>query len=154
MSCLAPGLGEFVSRANSSCSLGGFSSYVVNVTNGKRSKCHLLQEGCLLTSATVAQIQLTVNFARNQNLRLVVKNSGHDFNAKSTGAGALSIWTHYLNDIEYLGSDYIPATGYAGHAFKLGSGVSMEQIYDAADARGLMVVGGIARVRTLRDVTT
>jgi len=54
------------------CTLGGYPSYAVNVSN-------------------VAQIQLTVNFARNANLRLVVKNTGHDFNGKSAGAGALSI---------------------------------------------------------------
>lgn len=94
----------------------------------------------------VEHIQLAVNFARNQNLRLVVKNSGHDFNAKSTGEGALSVWTHFLNDIEYLGSNYTSRSGSSGHAFKIGAGVSIEQINDAADAQGLMVVGGIARV--------
>lgn len=82
-------------------------------------------------------------------MRLVVKNSGHDFNAKSTGAGALSIWTHFLNDVEYLGSNYTSGSGSSGHAFKVGAGVSIEQIYEAADAQGLMVVGGIARVRPL-----
>jgi hypothetical protein len=42
----------------------------------------------------VAQIQLTINFARKLNLHLVVKNAGHDFNSKASGKGALSIWTH------------------------------------------------------------
>jgi hypothetical protein len=54
------------------CTLGGYPEYAVNVSN-------------------VAHIQLAVNFARNANLRLVVKNTGHDFNGKSSGAGALSI---------------------------------------------------------------
>ena len=62
---------------SSSCLQGGYPTYVVNVS-------------------TVAQIQLAVNFARNANLRLVVKNTGHDFNGKASGKGALSIWTHYL----------------------------------------------------------
>lgn len=79
-------------------------------------------------------------------MRLVVKNSGHGFNAKSTGAGALSVWTHHLNEIRYLGANYTSSSGYVGPAFKTGAGVSMEEIYDAADAEGLMVVGGIARV--------
>jgi hypothetical protein len=56
------------------CTLGAYPNYAVNVSN-------------------VAQIQLAVNFARNANLRLVVKNTGHDFNGKSSGAGALSICT-------------------------------------------------------------
>lgn len=99
----------------------------------------------------VAQIQLAVNFARNQNLRLVVKNSGHDFNSKNTGAGALSIWTHFLDDIEYLGENYTSTNGYTGPAFKIGAGVSMEQIYEAANTHGMMVVGGIARVSVSND---
>ncbi|ODM19407.1 hypothetical protein SI65_04391 [Aspergillus cristatus] len=51
------------------CTLGGYPSYVVNVS-------------------TVAQIQLAVNFARENGLRLVVKNTGHDYRGKSVGAGA------------------------------------------------------------------
>lgn len=88
-------------------------------------------------------IPKSLKFARNQNLRLVAKSSSHDFNAKSTGAGALSVWAHYLNDIQYLGANYTTSTEYVGPAFKLGSGVSMEKIYNAVDAQGLMVVGGI-----------
>lgn len=65
------------------CTQGGFSVYVVNVTN-------------------VRQIQAAVNFARNTNLRLVIKNTGHDFNGRSTGAGALSIWTHWLKSFEFI----------------------------------------------------
>lgn len=94
----------------------------------------------------VAQIQLAVNFARNLNVRLNVKNSGHDFNAKSTAGGSLSVWTLHLQDIEFLGSDYQSASGAKGPAFKVGAGITTKQIYDAAHERGLMVVGPIARV--------
>ncbi|KFA52700.1 hypothetical protein S40293_08766 [Stachybotrys chartarum IBT 40293] len=118
VTCIPPAF----ARPNSTCTGGGMPAYVVNVTN-------------------VAQIQLAVNFARNFNLRLNVKNSGHDFNAKSTGGGSLSIWTHYLRDLEYLGD----RNKYGGPAFKIGSGVSTEQLFKAADARGLQVVGGLAR---------
>lgn len=34
MSCLPPGLGDFLSRPDSTCELGGMPSYIVNVTNG------------------------------------------------------------------------------------------------------------------------
>ena len=70
------------------CTLGGYPRYAVNVSN-------------------IAQIQLTVNFALNANLRLVVKNIGHDFNGKSAGADALSIfhlWI-YRTPRECHGSD-------------------------------------------------
>lgn len=98
----------------------------------------------------VAQIQLAVNFARNLNIRLNVKNSGHDFNAKSTAGGSLSVWTLHLQDIEFLGHDYQSSSGAKGPAFKVGAGITTKQIYDAAHEQGLMVVGGIARVSDLK----
>ena len=58
---------------------------------------------------------------------------------RSTGAGALSIWTHYLNDIEYV--DWHDGS-YSGPAFKLGSGVTGFQVLDATSKRNLVVVGG------------
>ncbi|KAH8895310.1 FAD-binding domain-containing protein [Thozetella sp. PMI_491] len=106
------------------CTVGGFPVYVVNVTN-------------------VAQVQLAVNFARNLNLRLVVKNKGHDFLAKSTGGGALSIYTNWLRDVRFL-ENYSQGS-YSGPAFKVGAGIEAAQMYQEADARNLSVVGGIGR---------
>lgn len=107
-----------------SCTLGAYPNYVVNVTN-------------------VAQIQLAVNFARNTNIRLVVKNTGHDFNGKSAGAGSLSIWTHHLKDISII-NNYKSAS-YSGKAAKMGAGVQAQEIYAAAKAGGFTVVGGEGR---------
>ncbi|ORY63332.1 uncharacterized protein BCR38DRAFT_371114 [Pseudomassariella vexata] len=103
------------------CTLGGFPYYVVNATS-------------------VAHIQLAINFARTFNMRLVIKNTGHDFAGKSAGAGALSIWTHYLKGISYL-SNYNSST-YTGKAFKIGSGVQSYEIYAAADEHDVTVIGG------------
>lgn len=122
MTCLPPS----EARPDGNCTLGGYPSYVVNVTS-------------------VAQIQLALNFARNRNIRLSVKNKGHDFNAKSTGAGALSVWTHHLDNIQYIPS--YTSDGNSVPAFKIGAGVGALQVYEAADALGLDVVAGIARVR-------
>ncbi|KAK0621942.1 hypothetical protein B0T17DRAFT_494420 [Bombardia bombarda] len=107
--------------ATSTCKLGGFPSYSVEIRN-------------------VAQIQLAINFARNLNLRLVVKNTGHDFLGKSTGAGALSIWTHKLKTLDYMSS--IKTTSYTGPAFKLGAGVQVFELYEAANKLGVTAVGG------------
>lgn len=102
----------------------------------------------VVKATNVAQIQLAVNFARNLNLRLIVKNKGHDFKAKSTGAGALSIWTNALSSIQFLGSTYTHRpSGYKGPAFKIGSGVQALALYEAADNLGLHIVGGNTRVR-------
>ncbi|KAF2728887.1 FAD binding domain-containing protein [Polyplosphaeria fusca] len=108
--------------ALTTCTQGGFSSYSVHVKN-------------------VAQIQLAVNFARSLNLRLVVKNTGHDYNARSTGKHALSIWTHNMKGIQYI-KNYKSAT-YSGPVFKLGAGVQGFELYEAADKYGVSAVAGI-----------
>lgn len=112
-------------NASASCTVGGYSSYAVNVSN-------------------VAQVQLAVNFARNAGLRLVVKNTGHDFNGKSTGAGALGIWTHNLKDIEYMKNYH--GSSYQGPAVKMGAGVQAFEIYEKGKEFGFTAVGGEGKV--------
>ena len=80
-----------------------------------------------------------IKFATKHNIRLVVRNTGHDYNGKSTGSGALGIWMHHLKDITF--SDWSDAS-YTGKAIKLGAGVMGIEAYEAADAQGLQVVGG------------
>ncbi|KAI0105249.1 FAD binding domain-containing protein [Nemania sp. FL0031] len=96
------------STSGLSCTQGGFPSYVVNVT-------------------TVKQIQAAVNFARNKNLRLVVKNTGHDFYGRSTGFGALSIWTHWLKQFEFLPQYSIGK--YQGMAARVGAGLESWELF-------------------------
>lgn len=81
----------------------------------------------------------TIAFAKENNIRFVIRNTGHDYLGRSTGAGSLSVWTHYLKDIEFL--DWTDAT-YTGQAVKVGAGVQGYEILDASRARGLVVVGG------------
>jgi len=105
------------------CNQGGYPTYVINAT-------------------TVADIQTAVNFARNTGIRLVIKNTGHDFSGKSGGAGSLSVFTHHLKDIAYIPSYQDATTNYSGPAFKAGAGVQAYEIYAAAKDQGLVVVGG------------
>ncbi|KAL4969926.1 FAD-binding oxidoreductase [Aspergillus stella-maris] len=117
--CMAPGY-----NYTSTCEQGGYPTYVVNVT-------------------TVAQIQLAVNLARNMNLRLVVKNTGHDFNGKAAGKGALSIWTHWLKDKEFY-PEYTADNGYVGPAIKVGAGIQVFEANEFAKENGVTVVAGEA----------
>jgi len=118
MTCTPPTL--FDSRG---CSRGGFPKYVMNATEPKH-------------------IQLAVNFARNTGVRLVIKNTGHDFLGKSGGKDALSIWTHWMKDIEYIKEYNDSSLSYSGPAFKSGVGVQAFEIYKAAHEKGRVVVGG------------
>ncbi|KAB8204083.1 hypothetical protein BDV34DRAFT_198156 [Aspergillus parasiticus] len=102
------------------CLLGNFVSYAVNVSSSD-------------------DVIAAINFAKDNNIRFVIKNTGHDYMGRSTGAGALSVWTHHLNDIEY--KDWSDSY-YQGPAFKVSAGVMGYQILNAAHAKGLAVVTG------------
>jgi len=112
-----------IDSPNGTCDLGGFPIYAVNIS-------------------TVAQIQLAINFARNANIRLVIKNTGHDYLGKSLGAGALSIWTHNLKDIDFI-ENYESDSGYRGKVLKVGAGVTVREVYKAAHSHDVTALGGI-----------
>lgn len=126
-------LATLKTTANSNCTQGGYPEYVVNAT-------------------TVKHIQAAVNFARNKNLRLVIKNTGHDFGGRSVGAGALSIWVHNLKSIEFLphyrlGSG---ATGFDGMAVRYGAGVESWELFNHMGAHNISVAApGGSTVGTL-----
>lgn len=107
------------------CTQGGYSSYAVQVSN-------------------VAQIQLALNFARETNLRLVIQNTGHDYNGRSTGAGAISLWMHNLKEIEFI--DQYHSSEYDGPAMKVGAGVEGQELYEAVDKHGFNALAGICPV--------
>ncbi|KAH7165981.1 hypothetical protein EDB81DRAFT_918197 [Dactylonectria macrodidyma] len=117
LTCVPPSLFS----AGTGCEIGGYPLYSIDAT-------------------TVSHIQLAVNLARNLNLRLVIKNTGHDFGAKSTGYGALSIWTHNLKSVKFYES--YKQGSYKGPAFKMGSGVQAFEAYKAAFDNGVTIVGG------------
>lgn len=126
MTCIPPG----IESSKNECTLGGYPAYSVAATN-------------------VAQVQLAANLARNLNLRLVIKNTGHDLAAKSAGMGALSIWTHHFKDIQFFES--YEGDDYSGPAMKLGSGVQEFELYEAADRYNVTVVAGNGYVSTSLD---
>lgn len=104
----------------SQCVIGAYVQYAVN-------------------AAEASDYQATISFAKEHNIRLVIKNTGHDWLGKSTGAGAISIWTHHLKNIEVL--DY-ESSHYNGKALKVGAGVQLMDAYRAARDVGLVTVGG------------
>ncbi|KAL9085031.1 MAG: hypothetical protein Q9165_007772 [Trypethelium subeluteriae] len=106
---------------SSPCLLGPYVDYAINVSNAD-------------------DVTAGLNFATDHNIRLVVKNTGHDFLGRSTGAGGLSFWTHNLKDREFVPayeSEY-----YNGSAIKLGAGVQTFEAYEFAHQNHVRVVGG------------
>ena len=52
-------------------------------------------------------IQAAVNFAKKYNLKLAVKNTGHDYLGRSTARGGFLIWTHNMKETLY-NSTFVP----------------------------------------------
>lgn len=124
----------FSTPPGSQCVLGTYPQYVVNASLENR----------------VADYRATLAFAAAKHIRLVIRNTGHDLMGKSTGAGALALWTHHLKNIEVLphyssslsSSSPLAEPSYTGPAMKLGAGVQGFEAYAAAHAAGLTLNGG------------
>ncbi|KAF2661194.1 FAD/FMN-containing isoamyl alcohol oxidase-like protein MreA [Lophiostoma macrostomum CBS 122681] len=108
-----------VSPPLSACNLTSFPAYVVNATS-------------------VKNIQLGVNFARNNNIRLTIKNTGHDFLGRNTGGGALQIWTHPLKALEYL-PEYEMGQ-YSGKAAKVASGLEQFELHQYMEKYNMTIL--------------
>ncbi|KAF7530371.1 hypothetical protein PCG10_003742 [Penicillium crustosum] len=104
----------------SPCTIGNYVQYAVNATDA-------------------SHVQKAIHFAARHNIRLVIRNTGHDLLGKSTGAGGLAIWMHYMKDISIV--DYV-SSHYSGKAMKMGAGVQSFEASEAAYKAGLVVVGG------------
>ena len=63
----------------------------------------------------------------------------HSYLGKSTGKGALGLWTHNLKSLELV--DY-KSDGYNGKAVKMGAGIQAFEAYEFADSHGIRVLGG------------
>ena len=52
-----------------------------------------------VAAKTTSDVVAAVNFARQNNLRLVVKGGGHSYQGSSNAADSLLIWTRHMNAI-------------------------------------------------------
>ncbi|KAF2172800.1 hypothetical protein M409DRAFT_35390 [Zasmidium cellare ATCC 36951] len=88
---------------------------------------------------SASDVSKALRFTERNNIRITIRNTGHDYNGKSAGAGSLGIWTHHLKDIQI--SDH-RSRHYTGKAMKMGAGVQGFEAYAAAHQHGLVVLGG------------
>ncbi|KAL8787048.1 MAG: hypothetical protein Q9195_007953 [Heterodermia aff. obscurata] len=103
------------------CTLGNLVEYSINATSA-------------------AHVAAGLKFAQSKNIRLAIKNTGHDFLGRSTAKYGLGIWTHNLNAIDI--NLHYNGTTYKGPAIKIGSGTQAAAAYEAAHAAGYRVLGG------------
>jgi FAD/FMN-containing dehydrogenase len=90
-------------------------------------------------------IAAAVNFARENDLRLVVKGGGHSYQGTSNAPDSLLIWTRHMHDIE-MHADFVPQG--CEHAMQpqpavtVGAGTIGMQAYDAVTTKGAKYVQG------------
>jgi FAD/FMN-containing dehydrogenase len=99
-----------------------------------------------LKARNSADVLAAVNFARDHNLRLVVKGTGHSYQGTSSAADSLLIWTRAMNEVT-LHDAFVPR-GFEGKlppvpAVTAGAGAMWTDLYDAVTSRaGRYVQGG------------
>jgi hypothetical protein len=91
-------------------------------------------------------VAAAVRFARENNLRLVVKGGGHSYQGTSNAADSLLIWTRHMHEIT-MKERFIPQGCEGKHApqraVACGSGTIWMQAYDAVTTKaGAYVQGG------------
>lgn len=92
-----------------------------------------------VAAQTTDDVVAAVNFARENNLRLVVKGGGHSYQGTSNAADSLLIWTRRMNAITL--HDAFVGAGCAGQhppqeAVTIEAGAIWGQVYDAVTTRG------------------
>ncbi|KAJ6014301.1 FAD binding domain protein [Penicillium herquei] len=108
--------------AESPCTIGPLAQYAANVTSA-------------------ADVKEVLDFVKKHNIRLVIRNTGHDYLGRSTGAGAVNLWTHNLKSIKTIPS--YASSGYNGPAMKIGAGVQGFEAQNAAHESGYVIVTGL-----------
>src|SRR5260370_771395 len=93
---------------------------------------------------TTQDVVAAVNFARENNLRIVVKGGGHSYQGTSNSADSLLIWTRRLNAVTV--QDAFVCAGCADEpqqAVTVESGAIWGQVYDVVTTKaGRYVQGG------------
>ena len=100
---------------------------------------------------STADVVAAVNFARENNLRLVIKGGGHSYQGTSDAPDSLLIWTREMNGIT-LHDAFVPGGCDATHApqpaVTIEAGARWFAVYDAVTRRSGRYVqgGGCARM--------
>ncbi|KAI1261853.1 FAD binding domain protein [Xylariaceae sp. FL1019] len=116
------------SAGSKGCSQGAYPLYVLN-------------------ASSIEHVQAVVRFAKDKNLRLNIKSTGHSLEGRSTTRESISIWTHHLLSHEYhdgFRPDACPSSYPVHRAISIAAGARIRDTYEFAYQHGVVVVGGAA----------
>lgn len=92
-------------------------------------------------------IQKGVDFGRTHNLRISIKNTGHDYLGRSAARGSLQIWTHNMKGMEFsdgFSPDGCNSSGKGESVVTIEAGVQLKELYAAALALRKTLVAGFS----------
>ncbi len=96
-----------------------------------------------VAAETAADVAAAVNFARDNNLRLVVKGGGHSYLGTSNAPDSLLVWTRRMNAITPHDSFTPQGCAVALPAVSVGAGAVWMHVYNEVTTRnGRYVQGG------------
>lgn len=124
------------SEANDTCDLNG-------PTN---EPCHQGNVPIYSVTATgFEHVKAAILFAKRFNLRVVIKNTGHDGCGRSAARNSLQINTHNLKGIRFY-QRFMPkgaaSTQSIGPVVTIGAGTMHWELYESCVKEGYIVVGG------------
>ncbi|KZP23477.1 FAD-binding domain-containing protein [Athelia psychrophila] len=94
-------------------------------------------------ATTSSDVQKYVQFATKFNLRIVIKNTGHDYQGRSSGRDGFALWTHGMRGISRDRS-FVPqgCRTTPQDSITVASGEQWINVYKFADDAGALIVGG------------
>jgi FAD/FMN-containing dehydrogenases len=93
--------------------------------------------------SSAKHVQDAVMFAKRHNLRLIVRNTGHDLAGRSSSPNALQIHTNRLQGVHFHENFQLHRSERSvGPAVSVEAGVMMGDLYAKSAQNGYIVVGG------------
>lgn len=124
--CLLESLAPALLPLTETCSLGSLAAYYVD-------------------ARTSDQVSATLDFIKAHNIRLSIKNTGHDYLGRSVSPNSLALWTHHINTLDFFDT-YTPkdcsTAGTISNVGEMGAGVMAYQAYPFFGSHGVDICGG------------
>ncbi|KAF2197278.1 FAD-binding domain-containing protein [Delitschia confertaspora ATCC 74209] len=123
------GMKESATQLPGSCSLGRLSAYYVEAQSPD-------------------DIAKTLLFGQEHDIRISIKNTGHDYFGRSNTANSLAIWTHNMKNMEFYKA-FQPKECDIRYEYvgEIGAGVQAEEAYTYFENMGMYVtVGAVGSV--------
>lgn len=96
-----------------------------------------------VAATSASDVAAAVEFARENDVKLVIKGTGHDYLGRSSAPDSLLVWTHNMRDVDYSDNFVVDGgTGPGVPALTVQAGARWLEAYAAATEVGRYVQGG------------